>query len=79
MTTPKLNGYHVIFGRVFTSQNNALKACWKDALSPLASCRQWLGWRDDNKNIVVSLDDSHHTNRAAFFDVPTKPNHNFAA
>lgn len=68
----QLNRYNIIFRRIFTSQNNTLEASRKDALCPLASSCQWFRRRDNHKHIVVSLDNSHHADRAAFFDVPTK-------
>ena len=66
-----LNWYNIILCCIFTSHYNTLKASWEDTLCPLASCCNWLGRRDNHEHIVISLNNSHYTNRASFFNIPT--------
>jgi hypothetical protein len=66
-----LHRYDIILWSVFASQNNTLEASWKNTFGPLAPSCNRFGGRDDHKHVVIPLNNSHYTNSASFFDVPT--------
>lgn len=78
MLPEKVHNEHTLLNRdniglwcIFTSHYNTLESGREDTLCTLTSCCYWLGRRDDHEHVVVSLNNSHYTNRASFFDVPT--------
>lgn len=65
-----LHRYDIELWSIFTPQHNPIKISWEDTTGPLASCRNWLRWRNNHEHIVILPNDSHHTHSTAFLDIP---------